>query len=134
MAILHWKLQRITAIILAPAIVYIAFYFLNITQFSYSNIISDVTSFWGTTFIVFISLILFLHSSLGIETIMEDYIHDDVLQSFFIGVSKVIHVILFAITSSPDPLSKYVIEKSDGTSNPLGTITFFLVSRTSIVS
>ena len=98
MAILHWKLQRITAIILAPAIVYIAFYFLNITQFSYSNVISDVTSFWGTTFIVFISLILFLHSSLGIETIMEDYIHDDVLQSFFIGVSKVIHVILFAIT------------------------------------
>ena len=59
---------------------------------------SDVTSIWGTIFIVFVSIILFLHSSLGIETIMEDYIHDDVMQSFFIGLSKVIHVILFAIT------------------------------------
>ena len=98
MAILHWKLQRISAIILIPSIVYIVLYFLNITDFSYSQIVSDVTSFWGTVFIVFVSVILFLHSSLGIETIMEDYIHDNVLQSFFISLSKVIHVILFAIT------------------------------------
>ena len=98
MAILHWKLQRISAIILVPSVIYIVFYFLNIADFTYSQIVSDVTSIWGTTFIVFVSLILFLHSSLGIETIMEDYIHDDVMQSFFIGLSKVIHVILFAIT------------------------------------
>ncbi len=98
MAILHWKLQRISAIILIPSILYIVFYFLNITDFTYSKIVSDVTSIWGTIFIVFVSIILFLHSSLGIETIMEDYIHDDVMQSFFIGLSKVIHVILFAIT------------------------------------
>ena len=98
MAILHWKLQRISAIILIPSIIYIVFYFLNISDFTYSNVVSDVTSFWGTIFIVFVSIILFLHSSLGIETIMEDYIHDNVLQSFFIGLSKVIHVILFAIT------------------------------------
>jgi len=98
MAILHWKLQRISAIILIPSIIYIVFYFLNIADFTYSRIVSDVTSFWGTIFIVFVSIILFLHSSLGIETIMEDYIHDNALQSFFISLSKVIHVILFAIT------------------------------------
>ena len=98
MALLHWKLQRLSAIILVPAIIYIVIYFLNITQFSYSEIISDITSLWGMLFIVFVSLILFTHSSLGIETIMEDYIHDDVMQRFFITFSKAIHVILFVIT------------------------------------
>tara|TARA_B100001769_G_C22078370_1_gene580882 strand:- start:209 stop:535 length:327 start_codon:yes stop_codon:yes gene_type:complete len=98
MALLHWKLQRLSAIILVPAIIYIVIYFLNITQFSYSEIISDITSLWGMLFIVFVSLILFTHSSLGIETIMEDYIHDDVMQRFFITLSKVIHVILLIIT------------------------------------
>ena len=98
MALLHWKLQRLSAIILVPAIIYIVIYFLNITQFSYSEIISDITSLWGMLFIVFVSFILFTHSSLGIETIMEDYIHDDVMQRFFITLSKVIHVILLIIT------------------------------------
>ncbi len=98
MAILHWKLQRLSAILLVPAIIYMVLYLLNISQFTYSQIVSDITSFWGLTFIIFVSPILFLHSSLGIETIMEDYIHDNALQSFFISLSKVIHVILFAIT------------------------------------
>jgi len=98
MAILHWKLQRLSAILLVPAIIYMVVYLLNISQFTYSQIVSDITSFWGLTFIIFVSPILFLHSSLGIETIMEDYIHDDVMQRFFINFSKFFHVILFAIT------------------------------------
>ena len=98
MAILHWKLQRLSAILLVPAIIYMVLYLLNISQFTYSQIVSDITSFWGLTFIIFVSPILFLHSSLGIETIMEDYIHDDVMQRFFIHFSKVFHIILFAIT------------------------------------
>jgi succinate dehydrogenase hydrophobic anchor subunit len=44
------------------------------------------------------SFTLFMHSSLGIETIMEDYIHNDSMQRFFINLSKAIHVILFLVT------------------------------------
>ena len=98
MAILHWKLQRLSAIILVPAIIYISLYFLNITNLTYSNIVSDVTSLPGISFIVLVSFTLFMHSSLGIETIMEDYIHNDSMQRFFINLSKVIHVILFLVT------------------------------------
>lgn len=98
MAILHWKLQRLSAIILVPAIIYISLYFLNITNLTYSNIVSDVTSLPGIIFIVLVSFTLFMHSSLGIETIMEDYIHNDSMQRFFINLSKVIHVILFLVT------------------------------------
>ena len=98
MAILHWKLQRISAILLVPAILYTVIYFLSITQLTYPQIISDITSFWGMVFIILTSVVLFTHSSLGIETIMEDYIHDDVMQRFFITLSKVIHVILLIIT------------------------------------
>ncbi len=98
MAILHWKLQRLSAIILVPAIIYISLYFLNITNLTYSNIVSDVTSLPGIIFIVIVSFTLFMHSSLGIETIMEDYIHNDSMQRFFINLSKVIHAILFLVT------------------------------------
>ena len=35
-----------------------------------------------------------MHSSLGIETILEDYVHNAYCQKFFISLSKIIHVIL----------------------------------------
>ena len=98
MAIYHWKIQRISAILLVPAVIYITFYFLNIGSLSYLEVISDITSGFGILFIVFVSIVLFTHSSLGIETIMEDYIHDNFLQRLFINLSKVIHVILLLTT------------------------------------
>ena len=98
MALLHWKLQRISAILLVPAILYTVIYFLSITQLTYPQIISDITSFWGMVFIILTSFVLFTHSSLGIETIMEDYIHDAGIQRFFITLSKLIHAILLIAT------------------------------------
>ena len=98
MAIYHWKIQRISAILLVPAVIYITFYFLNIGSLSYLEVINDITSSFGILFIVFVAIVLFTHSSLGIETIMEDYIHDNFLQRLFINLSKVIHVILLLTT------------------------------------
>ena len=44
------------------------------------------------------ALVLFVHSSLGIETILEDYIHNVKTQGLLVSLSKFIHVILFSIT------------------------------------
>ena len=71
---------------------------MNIGSLSYSDVIGDITSSAGVLLIIFVSIVLFTHSALGIETIMEDYIHDDVLQRLFIIFSKIIHVILFLTT------------------------------------
>ena len=84
MALLHWKLQRLSAIILVPAIIYIVIYFLNITQFSYSEIISDITSLWGMLFIVFVSLFADLW----------DFIR---FVRFCLILSDLLHCIVFAV-------------------------------------
>ena len=98
MAILHWKLQRITAIILVPAIIYLVIYFLNIHSLSYVQIKNDITSTFGMIFISFTSIILFSHSSLGIETILEDYIHEDKLQKLLINLSNIMHGLMLLLT------------------------------------
>ena len=98
MAVFHWKLQRISAILLAPAIVYLTLYILNIKELSYIEIVNDISSAQGLLFITIVAAILLLHSSLGIETILEDYVHDIKLQSVFVNLSKFFHVILFLLT------------------------------------
>ena len=62
------------------------------------NVTNDISSFPGIILISFMALVLFIHSSLGIETILEDYIHDVKTQSLLVSLSKFIHVILFLIT------------------------------------
>ncbi|MAR78367.1 MAG: succinate dehydrogenase, hydrophobic membrane anchor protein [Gammaproteobacteria bacterium] len=98
MAILHWKIQRLSAIALIPLILYISFYLFNINSLTYSEIVYDLSSLPGIIIVTISSLILFTHSSLGIETILEDYIHDMYLQNILVSISKTIHVILFSST------------------------------------
>ena len=98
MAILHWKFQRITAISLVPGMLYLTYYLLTISNMSYEQIIFDISSIYGILFIVILSTLIFFHSSLGIETILQDYVHDVRLQSLFISLSKITHAVLLVIT------------------------------------
>lgn len=98
MAVFHWKIQRISAILLVPIVIYVTLYLLKIGNLSYANVTNDISSFSGILVISFMALVLFVHSSLGIETILEDYIHDVKTQGLLVSLSKFIHVILFSIT------------------------------------
>ena len=98
MYINHWKIQRLSAIILVPAMFYLVYYLINLSNLNYNDVITDLSSLTGILYVVLLSLVLFTHSSLGIETILEDYVHNTVYQKFFINLSKIIHVILFLIT------------------------------------
>ena len=98
MAIFHWKLQRISALLLIPIVFYVTIYLFNIGGLSYADVAGDVSSIQGMLLIGFMALVLFTHSSLGIETIIEDYIHETKTQSLLVKLSKFFHVILFLIT------------------------------------
>ena len=98
MAVFHWKIQRISAILLVPIVIYVTLYLLKIGHLSYANVTNDISSSPGILVISFMALVLFVHSSLGIETILEDYIHDVKTQSLLVSLSRFIHVILFSIT------------------------------------
>jgi len=98
MAIFHWKLQRISAILLMPIAIYTTFYLFNIGDLSYSDVTNDISSIPAILLIAFMAVVLFTHSSLGVETILEDYIHDMKTQSLLVNLSKLIHVILFLLT------------------------------------
>ncbi len=97
MAVLHWKLQRITAILLIPVMIYLACYLLNINNISYSEIRMDIASPSGFLFIIFSSFTIFLHSALGITVIIEDYIHNILAQNLLINISNLLHFIFFIL-------------------------------------
>ena len=77
----HWKLQRISAILMIPIVILSLTYIMNITSITHEQLINDLSSTSGFLISVsFIVLILF-HSSMGLEVIIEDYIHSQGLQN-----------------------------------------------------
>ena len=98
MSVQHWKFQRLSAIVLIPIVLYSLFYIVNIGAVSYDILIDDLGSFNGfliTT--AFMGFILF-HSSMGMEVIIEDYIHTENLQKNIVSLSKLFHIVSFFFT------------------------------------
>ena len=94
----HWKLQRISAILMIPIVILSLTYIMNITSITHEQLINDLSSTSGFLISVsFIGLILF-HSSMGLEVIIEDYIHSQNLQNNVISISKLLHIVSFFLT------------------------------------
>ena len=98
MSVQHWKFQRISAIALIPIILFSLYYVVNLGTLPYDQLINDLGSING--FIIttlFMGFILF-HSSMGMEVIIEDYVHSENLQKNIVSISKLLHIVSFFLT------------------------------------
>ncbi len=98
MSVQHWKFQRISAIALIPIVLFSLYYIVSLGTLSYDHLLDDLGSLNG--FIIttlFMGFILF-HSSMGMEVIIEDYIHTEDLQKNIVSLSKLFHLTSFFLT------------------------------------
>ena len=100
MAIRSWILQRITAIFIIPIIIYLVCYLMNMGALSYTEVKDDIISLQGMIFIAVSSFTIYMHSALGLEVVIEDYIHRVNLQRFLVSISNILHLLLFLSTIS----------------------------------
>ena len=100
MAIKSWIVQRITAVLIIPIVIYFFSYLMNMSTLSYTEISNDITSTPGMFVIIISSLTIYLHSALGLEVIIEDYIHPTGIQKILVHISNIFHLILMLFTIS----------------------------------
>ncbi|GIS46420.1 MAG: hypothetical protein Ct9H90mP18_07520 [Gammaproteobacteria bacterium] len=98
MYINHWKIQRLSAIILVPAMFYLIYYLINLSNLSYNDVITDLSSLTGVLYVVLLSFFFLCIALWGLKRFLKGYVHNAYYQKFFISLSKIIHVILFLIT------------------------------------
>ena len=71
----HWRLQRVTAIALVPLTVWFAASLMARAGNDYAAFIAWLRMPFATILMVLLLITLFYHTALGLQVVIEDYVH-----------------------------------------------------------
>ena len=93
----HWWVQRLTSIALVPLGVWLLVSLLTLPSLDFVTLVSWIGGTWTASLLTLFVIITCWHSSLGIQVILEDYVHDHGLKTTSLVVSGFAHVLLAAL-------------------------------------
>ena len=85
-----WITQRVTALLLVPLCFWFIYHCISFQYFSYEEIINFFSSFINSFLFLIFMITMLIHSQLGCETIIEDYISSRNYKIFTIWAIKLI--------------------------------------------
>ena len=93
----HWWWQRLTAVMLVPLGLWFVFSLMALDVTDYSSVSEWLTHPLNALGIALFVLALSLHSQLGVQVVIEDYVHDTRWQRGGVLMSAFVHVLIAAI-------------------------------------
>ncbi|MAD28853.1 MAG: succinate dehydrogenase, hydrophobic membrane anchor protein [Woeseiaceae bacterium] len=96
----HWWSQRMSAILL---IVFGGWFLISMTlidSYHFESIYNWVSVPFNILMLSLLVTLLTYHSYLGLEVIIEDYVHDNLQQLSSLRLSKIIHFVVFLLSVS----------------------------------
>ena len=90
----HWKLQRISAIAMIPLVLWFVPSLLFVIMSGYNDAIDWVQNPLNATGLVLLFGTLFFHAALGLQVVIEDYVHLEGLKIIFIILIKLLSILL----------------------------------------
>jgi succinate dehydrogenase / fumarate reductase, membrane anchor subunit len=93
----HWWVQRLTALALVPLAVWLLVSLLTLPSLDFVTLVSWMAGTWTSCLLTLFVLAASWHSSLGIQVILEDYVHDPGSKTVSLVLSNFIHAVLAAL-------------------------------------
>lgn len=90
----HWWLQRLTAVALIPLGLWLAFAFMALDDFSYATVVEWIRSPVTAVLLMLSVAALSYHSQLGVQIVIEDYVHAPAMKMLGLVLSSFVHVAL----------------------------------------
>lgn len=90
----HWWGQRVTAVALTILIVWMLASLLALGNASHEQVVEWVAAPWNSIALILLVGTLFYHSKLGVQVVIEDYVHQDGLKVVALLTSNLLHVVM----------------------------------------
>lgn len=92
----HWLVQRVTAVVLIPLLIWFVFTVVSLTGSDYQEVVTHFSSSWRISLMMILVAVVFYHGYLGLEVVLEDYVANQKYRMWFLLITKCA-AILFAI-------------------------------------
>lgn len=87
----HWKLQRVTAIANIPLILWFIVSAASLSGADYATARAWLAGPFNTTMMILLVVSAFWHARLGLQVVVEDYLHDEGVKIFtLLGITLLI--------------------------------------------
>lgn len=73
----HWIAQRLTAVLLIPLQLWLAYAVVHAVHTDYTGFIVWLSQPWNTILMILTVFTMFYHAILGCQVVIEDYIHNE---------------------------------------------------------
>ena len=103
----HWWLQRLTALALIPLVIWFVVSMIIVTGADHAAAVAFISSPINAVLLILLIVATFNHGQLGLQVVIEDYIHTRWLEvgliiavkgaAIFLGVASVYAVIAIAL-------------------------------------
>lgn len=90
----HWWMQRVTAIVLFPLGLWFMGYVLPHADAEYATLVAFLKSPWESILMILLIITSLYHGQLGLQVIIEDYIHHEFFKNFSLLGFKALALIL----------------------------------------
>ncbi len=93
----HWWSQRVTAVALVPLVLWLVYSLLALSGQDYAAVIQWLRNPLHAVLLAVFLVTMFYHSYLGLQVVIEDYLHLGWLKVAVLILLKFAHVLLVAI-------------------------------------
>jgi succinate dehydrogenase / fumarate reductase membrane anchor subunit len=92
----HWMVQRVTALALAPLVVWLICQLLWLPDASYASVTAWIAHSYNAVLLSLIVLLASWHAWLGVQMVVGDYVHDFLSKSGLLLLSAFVHALIAA--------------------------------------
>lgn len=92
----HWRIQRVTAVALAPLGVWLLVGLLSLPGANFHSVTGWIAAGWNPVLLSLTLLAACWHSWLGVQVVIEDYVHPSLCKTGALLASAFVHALLAA--------------------------------------
>ncbi len=93
----HWWVQRLTAVALVPLVLWFAISMVWVARADYETVVAWIGNPFNTAMLVLFLFTSFYHAILGLQVVIEDYVHGESAKIIALIVMKFALVLLGVI-------------------------------------
>ena len=92
----HWWVQRLTSIALVPLAIWFAASLIALPLGSPAVLLDWLAQGWNAPLLALFTLVATWHSRLGVQVVIEDYVHSPGVKTLTLITSTFIHILIAA--------------------------------------